>query len=230
MVLASPASYFTVSPKTGCELSPAYLDALLLFTSSREAIAKAGVAAEVREEDLKYAIEGGTCVDDGEARGQVTLVVSWMRVVVVRDLPHVTNQTKSERRIVGKLGEHGFEGPTVTYMRTAKVSELGDWVYAMSYTNFASSIPVHVFASKAVSFGFDAKGLMHFSTLGEPLPDGRIKLTSWSGRRKESEQHMRPDGTLHGAVRTFPQRVGEVDVPGMDLCYVDGKIAPRGCP
>lgn len=245
-LVAESERLFTPNPGA-CQLSPGFIDRVLGLSKGRaDVMANGGITA--REEKLVASAEGGTC-EGGEARGPVTFVVSYVLVVEGGALGAVSSRTQQAYRFEGKIGENGFEGPVVRYSRSSKPkmsgkvgqgesvsletpdNGVGEWTYGVWYAEMEGWALAPTYKKRGMGWGFDSRLTMRITSLHEPQPDGRVKETVWSGERLTQTSLKKADGTLHGKTRVESKKVGTIDIPAMDMCYVDGKIVKtHDCP
>lgn len=236
-LLANPAEFFRVPEHSDCKLAAATLYKVTGLDASYKALDLADADGEVSAEKMRYAVAGGRC-DGGTASGALELRVAWTDVVVFPDRKG-SSRVERAMRFRGTLGKTGFEGPLATFTRsgrmTTRVNVGGEIVevvddgpfdatYGITYSDVKSFMP-RVLRGRAVSFRFDSTNSMHVASVTENLPDGRLKVTSWSGAHKTSENVVTNELIQDGWQVSYTQRIAGVNVPGSRTCMKLGRVA-----
>lgn len=228
-------AFFAIPSPSTCAIDPTLFEQLGLITVAREE------NPSYRAEDLTSGVQGGTC-EEGKPRGDVTVVLAWKRTARAPGGLDVTTSATKTLKLVGTMGPDGFSGPMAIYLRESKIETrvgdhlmksadstmsalgLGDYHFRVSYVTLESYYPKEVHRERGVTFGIVANDATHVIEVIDPLPDGRRRVTNWSGSRKAWEASFKPNGKQHGWQRTFPFTVSGVNVAQKDTCHIDGEI------
>jgi hypothetical protein len=157
--------------------------------------------------------------------------------------PERRGSSRVERamRFHGTLGKSGFEGKLVTFAFTGRMQthvKVGgeivevpddspfDATYSITYSDVKSFMP-RVLNGRAVSFRFDRSNSMHATSVTESLPDMRLKVTTWSGSQKTSENIVTSELIQDGWQLSYAQRIAGVEIPGSRTCMKQGRAAPE---
>jgi hypothetical protein len=239
LLLANPHAFFRVGPESGCSLDNSTLYKVTGLDASFRSLDLADTEGEVSAEKMKYSVEGGRC-EGGVASGLLDLRVEWTDLVV---FPDRKGASRIERamRFRGALGKSGFEGRLVTFAFTGKmqtrVKVAGEIVdvpddspfdatYSVTYSDMKSFMP-RVLNGRAVSFRFDRSNSMHVASVTESLPDLRLKVTTWSGAEKASENIVTSELIQDGWQLSYAQRIAGIEIPGSRTCMKQGRAAPE---
>jgi hypothetical protein len=239
LLLANPSAFFGVGPESGCSVDSATLYKVTGLDASFNSLDLADSDGEVSAEKMKYSVEGGPC-EGGVASGLLELRVQWADLMV---FPERKGSSRVERamRFRGTLGKSGFEGKLVTFAFTGRmqthVKVAGEIVdvpddspfdatYSITYSDVKSFMP-RVLNGRAVSFRFDRSNSMHATSVTESLPDMRLKVTTWSGSQKTSENIVTSELIQDGWQLSYAQRIAGVEIPGSRTCMKQGRAAPE---